>query len=296
MQVAAKIRADRIHASVSLPFHRVPSVGEQQTEMVSVQEMSTSTSAEPRSELANSSPSQPISPSKTKSATFQEAAPYEELGDYVMVGNMENDSRRRSVNDVATKNHSNWSKQFATEEEVPLPKTLSEMRRQPKHEGREHQHPGDSSARKPKRSTLTSEIVNDGKQAEMSNQRQHGKWKSDSPADVNRSDVEANEESVAGEAAFQTFDYDAARREIGLGENLVSRKEDSETGRGRGRGRAVNPNKRQKQLPPPSTNGSVQPFDPLRRARQEPRPEGIPAAKRRQVFPQTGNRTAYFRR
>lgn len=294
MQIAAKMRADRIQASVSLPFHRIPSVGEQQSEMLSGQEMSTSISAEPGSELANSSPSQPVSPSKTKPASFQEAAPFEELGDYVMIGNMESGSRRRSANDVATKNRSNWSKQFATEEEVPLPKTLSEMRREPKHEGRAHQHPGDSSTRKPKRSTLSSEMVDVDNPAEMSNQSQH--QKSNGPANIDRSDVEANEESVAGEAVFQPFDYDSARRDIGLGENLVSRKEDSETGRGRGRGRPVNPNKRQKQVAPPSTNGPVQPFDPLRRARQEPRPEGIPAAKRRQVFPQTGNRTASFRR
>lgn len=296
MQVAAKLRAGRIQASVSLPFHRVPSIYEQQLEMLSGQEMSTPISAEPGSEIANPSPSQPASPSEAKSASFQEAAPFEDLGDYVMIGNM--DAGRRSGNDVATKNRSNWSKQFATEEDVPLPKSLSQMRRQPKHERREHQHAGDSSARSPKLSTLSSETTNDDKQAEeiQSNQRQHAKRKNKRPADMDRSDVEAKKESAAGEAVFQPFDYDAARREIGLGENLVSRKEDSETGRGRGRGRPVNPNKRQKQVAPPSTNGPVQPFDPLRRVRQEPRPVGIPAAKRRQVFPQTGNRTASFRR
>ncbi|KAG0578426.1 hypothetical protein KC19_4G021800 [Ceratodon purpureus] len=292
--VAAKMRADRIQASVSLPFHRVPSLDEHQLEGLSGQEAPNPIPADQGSELANSSPSQPISPTKTKSAHLQEAAPYEELGDFVMIGNMESAPRRRSANDVATKNRSNWSKQFATEEEVPLPETLSEMRRKPKHEGKSHQHPGDSSTRKPKRSALSSEMVNVDNPAEMSSRSQH--QNSNSPANMDRSDVEANEEPVVGETVFQPFDYDTARREIGLGENLVSRKEDSETGRGRGRGRPVNPNKRQKQVAPPSTNGPVQPFDPLRRARQEPRPEGIPAAKRRQVFPQTGNRTASFRR
>ena len=294
IQAAAKIRANRIQASVSLPFHRVPTVVEQQLEMLSSQETFTPISAEPESEQANPSSSQPISPSKIRSASFQEASSFEELGDYVTIGNMKNDFRRRSANDVATKNRSNWSKQFATEEEVPLPKALSEMRRQPQHEGREHQHSVDSSSRKPKRGTLSSEMVNDDKQAEeRTNQSQPENGKRNSPANMDSSDVGANEESATGESVFQSFDYDAARSKMGLGENLVCRKEDSETGSGHGRGRS---NKRQMQVAPPSTNGPVQPFDPLRRARQEPRPEGIPAAKRRQVFPQSGNRSASFRR
>lgn len=254
MQVAAKLRANRIHASVALPFHRVPAQGEQDTEMLSGQETTTPISAEPGNEPVNSQP-----------ATFgREAAPFEDLGDYVRIGNTRQESERISAYDTPTKNSSDWSKEFATEEESPFPRTLGEMRRQPKHQER-GKHPAGSST----------------------HQKQKG----------NKS-VEANVESAttAEDAVFRPFDYEAARREAGLGENLVSRKEDNESGRGRGRGRPVNPNKRQKQVAPPSTGGPVQAFDPLRRVRQEPRPEGIPAAKRRQVFPQTGNRTASFRR
>jgi len=227
--------------------------------MLSGQETTTSISTEPGNEPVNSQPA----------SLGQEAAPFEELGDYARIGNTNRDSGKRSAYDVATKNSSIWSKEFATEEERPFPRTLGEMRRQPRHHERE-KHPADSS-------TL---------------QKQHEKQKSSKSV----SGVEADVDSTAGEAAFQPFDYEVARREAGLGENLVSRKEDSESGRGRGRGRPVNPNKWQRQVAPPSTGGPVQPFDPLRRARQEPRPEGIPAAKRRQVFPQTGNRTAFFRR
>jgi len=257
--VAAQLRANRIQASMSLPFHQVPAIGEQDTEMLSGQETTNLISSEPGNEPVNS-----------QSASLgQEAAPFEELGDYVTIGNTKRDSGKRADYDIATKDSSNWSTEFATEEERPFPRTLGEMRRQPKHHEKEKQS-ADSST----------------------HQKRHEKQKGNKSG----SGVEASVEFNAEDAVFHPFDYEAARREAGLGENLISRKEDSDSGRGRGRGRHVNPNKRQKQLAPPSTGGPVQPFDPLRRVRQEPRPDGIPAAKRRQVFPQTGNRTASFRR
>lgn len=243
LQVAAKLRAQRIHASVSLPFHRVPSQDEHEPDT----EMTTPISTEPEeTEPTNAQPS-----SQPASSGQEAAAPFEELGDYVNFGDM---AGRRS----ATKSSSEdlWSKEFATESNRPFPATLAQMRRKPK----QGKHPAGSSASKQE------------KQKPANN--------------VESADVES--------AVFQQpFDYEAARRDAGLGENLVSRKEDNDSGRGRGRGR---PNKRQQQVAPPSTGGPVQPFDPLRRSRQEPRPDGIPAAKRRQVFPQTGNRTASFRR
>lgn len=173
VQVAAKLRAERIQASVALPFHRVP---EQDTEMVSEQETDTAV------------PTEPVNTPK------QEAAALEELGDYVRIGSKRESGRSE------TKSSSDWSKEFATEEERPFPRTLSDMRRQPN-----QKHPADSSShQKQKRSNQS---------------------------------VEASEE----EAVLQPFDYEAARREAGLGENLVHTKEDSGGGRGRGRGRSGEP-------------------------------------------------------
>lgn len=177
--------------------------------------------------------------------------------------------------------------------ELPLP--LSELRRRPK---KQQRSPSDSTSSLQQEGSTNSGRVLHGDSGKGKFEHQHVKNQKQKHAGVDRraeaqSNVNKDEMSLVS-----PFDYGAARRELGLEGNLTSKIEDSNSQRGRGRGRGfVNPNKRQKQVPPPkSASGTREAFDPLRRVRQEPRPEGIPAAKRRQVFPQTGNRSASFRK
>ncbi|BBN17221.1 exosome complex exonuclease RRP6 [Marchantia polymorpha subsp. ruderalis] len=83
-----------------------------------------------------------------------------------------------------------------------------------------------------------------------------------------------------------SFDYAEARRRLGV-ENLYVEKVDEKDSKGKGKFNKK-PNSSKKNL----SSG----FDALRRVRQDPKPEGIPKAPRRQVYSMTGNRSATFRK
>ncbi|CAM6101531.1 unnamed protein product [Calypogeia fissa] len=89
---------------------------------------------------------------------------------------------------------------------------------------------------------------------------------------------------------FSSFNYREARDVLGL-DNLFTEQAEDRQGTGRrGRGRGSKKDSKRPGIPLSKTA-----FDPLRRTREEPRPEGIKPGQRRQVFPQSGNRTAVFK-
>lgn len=280
VQAEAKLRADQIRASLSLPFHRGSGLDVQSTPFTEepLPVFSTALEAGPS---AMSPPSQPLPLSSEAGLQGQ----FEELADHMM---LESYPVENNVKDKHTRLTSRG------DGELPLP--LSELRRRPKKQKRVRS-PSDTSASLQEGSTNSRRVLHaDNGKGKF--EHHHVKNHKRKDADVDgraeaKSNVNKDEMSLVS-----PFDYGAARRELGLEGNLTSKTEDSNSQRGCGRGRGfVNPNKRPKQVPPPrSASGTREAFDPLRRVRQEPRPEGIPAAKRRQVFPQTGNRSASFRK
>ena len=234
---------------------------------------------------ATSPPSQQLLPSSVAGEQPQ----LEKLEDHMMLESWDRDPEENNVKDKHTRFTSRGGG------ELPLP--LSELRRRPKMQQR-LRSPSDSSSSLQQEGSTNSGRVLHADSGKGKFEHHHVKNQKRKHAGVvGRAEAQSNvnKEEVS---LVSPFDYGAARRELGLEGNLTSKTEDSNSQRGRGRGRGfVNPNKRQKQVPPPrSASGTREAFDPLRRVRQEPRPEGIPAAKRRQVFPQTGNRSASFRK
>ncbi|CAM6040350.1 unnamed protein product [Sphagnum compactum] len=110
-----------------------------------------------------------------------------------------------------------------------------------------------------------------------------------------RSAKHHNQEGLSiGESTIIPFDYKAARQAMGLEGTLGIRGLETQKPKAEER-RIGKASKRQRQAPPPSGGtGTKKAFDPLRAVREDPRPEGISAPKRRQVFPQSGNRTSTF--
>lgn len=286
MQAQARLRAEQIRASVSLPFHRVSTLDSRLSEQQSVEEPHLKLFTISQSELPGASPSQVPSSGDNVANPSQSDTQLEQLEEFVMLESWDQGIEGREISPVLGNKHTKF---LGGAEERVFPKSLSEVGKQSRL-GRKDEH---SAGPLDFRRSGASRRLNTS--IETVNQQHNRKKKRKS--DTHDSPSHDQHKGVTdGEVIFEPFDYSAARREMGLEGKLSSREQDNQKPKGRGRG-MMNPPKRQRQAPPPrSAIGTKEAFDPLRRVRQEPRPEGIPAAKRRQVFPQTGNRTATFRR
>jgi hypothetical protein len=274
VQVEARLKAEKIRASVVLPFNRIPVTDVQENQSSAVDRVNDErTLSQDEVSVGKVVPELPAS---------GEDLP-EVWGDIVFLekGNQKDPSPPTKVPKT---DGTNAIAEALGVHEGKVPSALSEMR----HKSQLHREKlfdkgvthaaaeGSSGARKEQ-------------MPRVEQQQQHSKKQ-------RRSAKHHNQEGLSiGESTIIPFDYKAARQAMGLEGTLGIRGLETQKPKAEER-RIGKASKRQRQAPPPSGGtGTKKAFDPLRLVREDPRPEGIAAPKRRQVFPQSGNRTSTFR-
>ncbi|KAH9532877.1 hypothetical protein CY35_18G022400 [Sphagnum magellanicum] len=272
--VEARLKAEKIRASVVLPFNRIPVTDVQENESSAVDHVNDErTLSQDEVSVGKVVPELPAS---------GEDLP-EVWGDIVFLekGNQKDPS---PATKVPKTDGINAIAEALGVHEGKVPSSLSEMR----HKSQLHREKlfekgfthaaaeGSSGARKEQ-------------MPRVEQQQRHSKKQ-------RRSAKQHNQEGLSiGESTIIPFDYKAARQAMGLEGTLGIRGLETQKPKAEER-RIGKASKRQRQAPPPSGGtGTKKAFDPLRAVREDPRPEGISAPKRRQVFPQSGNRTSTFR-
>ncbi|KAG6543945.1 hypothetical protein Mapa_014786 [Marchantia paleacea] len=175
----------------------------------------------------------------------------------------------RSVDLVSMSSKDEPSHTKADQRDSSFPPSLSESHRSSK---RKRRNRGGGSALSVPGGGLNTGASNSGEQTDK-----RKKAKVDQP--LSKGGIDLDTCAVNG-----SFNYAEARRRLGV-ENLYVEKVDEKDSRGKGKC-----NKK----PTSSKKNLSFGFDALRRVRQDPKPEGIPKAPRRQVYSMTGNRSATF--
>jgi hypothetical protein len=275
VQVEARLKAEKIRASVVLPFNRIP--------VTDVQENLSSAVDRVNDERTLSQDEVSVGKVVPELPASGEDLP-EVWGDIVFL-EKGNQKDRSPPTKVPKTDGTNAIAEALGVNEGKVPSSLSEMR----HKSQPHREKlfekgfthaaaeGSSGARKEQMPRVEQQ------------QQQHSKKH-------RRSAKHHNQEGLSiGESTIIPFDYKAARQAMGLEGTLGIRGLETQKPKAEER-RIGKASKRQRQAPPPSGGaGTKKAFDPLRAVREDPRPEGISAPKRRQVFPQSGNRTSTFR-
>lgn len=272
--VEARLKAEKIRASVVLPFNRIPVTDVQENQSSAVDHVN-----DERTLLQDEVSVGKVVPELPASG---EDLP-EVWGDIVFLekGNQKDPSPPTKLPKT---DGTNAIAEVLGVHEGKVPSALSEMRHKSQPHREELFEKGFTHAAAEGSSGARKEQM-----PRVEQQQQHSKKQ-------RRSAKHHNQEGLSiGESTIIPFDYKAARQAMGLEGTLGIRGLETQKPKAEER-RFGKASKRQRQAPPPSGGtGTKKAFDPLRAVREDPRPEGISAPKRRQVFPQSGNRTSTFR-